>query len=159
MTTETLPEVDAATLQHLTAKSCAPCGTAGRHLVLAFISNVAGAPITAGLCIRVWTPAPSLLAHAGHEHKVMGTVTMAAADHVILKDKDGKEVMVEVTKGTKVKAKPAIKVEEIKVGTRVVITAVEDKTRASRRRSSRLVWRRPPPNRRGMRRELTAFRV
>ncbi len=31
-----------------------------------------------------------LLAHEGHEHKVMGTVTMAAADHVMLKDKDGK---------------------------------------------------------------------
>ena len=28
-----------------------------------------------------------LLAHEGHEHKVMGTVTMAAADHVMLKDK------------------------------------------------------------------------
>ena len=59
-----------------------------------------------------------LLAHEGHEHKVMGTVTMAAADHVMLKDKDGKDVTVKVTKDTKVKAKPAVKVEEIKVGTR-----------------------------------------
>ena len=31
-----------------------------------------------------------VFAHPGHEHKVMGTVTMAAADHVMLKDKDGK---------------------------------------------------------------------
>ena len=68
-----------------------------------------------------------LLAHEGHEHKVMGTVTMAAADHVMLKDKDGKDVMVKVTKDTKVKAKPAVKVEEIKVGTRVVVTAVDEK--------------------------------
>ena len=66
-------------------------------------------------------------AHAGHEHKVMGTVTMAAADHVMLKDKDGKDVTIKVTKDTKVKAKPAIKVEEIKAGTRVVVTAVEAK--------------------------------
>ena len=29
------------------------------------------------------------IAHPGHEHKIMGTVTMAAADHVMLKDKDG----------------------------------------------------------------------
>ena len=50
-----------------------------------------------------------LLAHEGHEHKVMGTVTMAAADHVMLKDKDGKDVMVKVTKDTKVKAKPTLK--------------------------------------------------
>ena len=57
-----------------------------------------------------------LLAHEGHEHKVMGTVTMAAADHVMLKDKDGKDVMVKVTKDTKVKAKPAVKVEDIKAG-------------------------------------------
>jgi hypothetical protein len=33
-----------------------------------------------------------LLAHPGHEHKVMGTVKMAAADHIMLKDKDGKEL-------------------------------------------------------------------
>ena len=71
-----------------------------------------------------------LLAHEGHEHKVMGTVTMAATDHVMLKDKDGKDVMVKVTKDTKVKAKPAVKVEDIKVGSRVVITAVEEKDKS-----------------------------
>ena len=71
-----------------------------------------------------------LFAHEGHEHKVMGTVTMAAANHVILKDKDGKDVTIKVTKETKVKAKPMIKVEEIKAGTRVVITAVEQKDKS-----------------------------
>lgn len=71
-----------------------------------------------------------LLAHEGHEHKVMGTVTMSAADHVMLKDQDGKDVMVRVTKETKVKAKPALKVEEIKAGTRIVITAVEEKDKS-----------------------------
>ena len=71
-----------------------------------------------------------LLAHEGHEHKVMGTVTMAAADHVMLKDKDGKDVTVKVTKDTKVKATPAVKVEEIKVGIRVVVTAVEQKDKS-----------------------------
>ena len=71
-----------------------------------------------------------LLAHEGHEHKVMGTVTMAAADHVMLKDKDGKDVMVKVTKDTKVKAKPAVKVQNIKVGSRIVVTAVEEKDKS-----------------------------
>src|SRR4029453_15676860 len=52
---------------------------------------------------------------------------MAAADHVMLKDKDGKDVMVRVTKKTKVKAKPAVRVEDITVGSRIVITAVEEK--------------------------------
>ena len=69
-------------------------------------------------------------AHEGHDHKIMGTVTMAAADHVMLKDKDGKDVMVKVTKDTKVKAKPAVKVEDIKVGSRIVIIAVEEKDKS-----------------------------
>ncbi len=69
-------------------------------------------------------------AHEGHDHKIMGTVTMAAADHVMLKDKDGKDVTVQVTKDTKVKSKPAMKVEEIKVGTRVVITASMEKDKS-----------------------------
>ena len=71
-----------------------------------------------------------LFAHAGHEHKVMGTVTMAAVDHIMLKDKDGKDVMVKVTADTKVKAKPALKVQEIKPGTRIVISAVEEKDKS-----------------------------
>ena len=68
-----------------------------------------------------------VLAHEGHDHKVMGTVTMAAPDHVMLKDTTGKDVTVKVTKDTKVKATPAMKVQDIKSGTRVVITAQEGK--------------------------------
>ncbi len=79
------------------------------------------------LAFRFGSP---LLAHPGHEHKVMGTITMAAADHVMLKDKEGKDVTIKVTKDTKVKSKPAMKVEEIKVGTRVVVTAVEKKDKS-----------------------------
>ena len=55
---------------------------------------------------------------------------MAAADHVMLKDKDGKDVTVKVTKETKVKGQPAVKVEEIKAGTRVVVTALEQKDKS-----------------------------
>jgi hypothetical protein len=71
-----------------------------------------------------------IAAHEGHDHKIMGTVTMAAADHVMLKDKDGKDVTVQVTKDTKVRSKPALKVEEIKAGTRVVITATQEKDKS-----------------------------
>ena len=41
------------------------------------------------LAFAILAPGSSarLFAHEGHEHKVMGTVTMAAADHVMLKDK------------------------------------------------------------------------
>ena len=68
-----------------------------------------------------------LWAHQGHDHKVMGTVTMSTADHIVVKDTDGKDVTVKVTKDTRVKAKPTIKVEAIKVGTRVVVMAAEQK--------------------------------
>lgn len=71
-----------------------------------------------------------LFAHEGHDHKVMGTVTMAAADHVMLKDTAGKDVLVKVTKDTKVKATPAMKVQEIKAGTRIVVTAQEGKDKS-----------------------------
>jgi hypothetical protein len=76
----------------------------------------------------------SVRAHEGHDHKIMGTITMAAADHVMLKDTDGKDVTVQVTKDTRVKSKPAMKVEEIKVGTRVVITARMEKDKTLKAR-------------------------
>ena len=79
------------------------------------------------ICLGLTAPA---MAHEGHEHKVMGTVTMAAADHLMLKEKDGQEVTVKVTKETKVRSKPAMKVEEIKPGTRVVVTAIEEKDKS-----------------------------
>lgn len=67
------------------------------------------------------------IAHPGHEHKIMGTVTMAAADHVMLKDKDGKDATVSIDKDTKfLRAKKAMKVSDLKVGMRIVITAVTD---------------------------------
>ena len=82
-----------------------------RRLMLAAIATVAVFPLQA-------------LAHEGHDHKVLGTVTMAAADHVMLKDKDNKDVTVYLTRETKVlKDKKPMKVEDIKTGLRVVITA------------------------------------
>jgi hypothetical protein len=71
-----------------------------------------------------------LIAHEGHEHKVLGTVTMAATDHLMLKERDGQDLTIKVTKETRVRSKPAMKVEEIKPGTRVVVTAVEEKDKS-----------------------------
>ena len=71
--------------------------------------------------------AGSAFAHPGHEHKILGTVTMAAADHVMLKDKDGKPATVLINKDTKfVRAKKAMKAADVKVGMRVAIAAVTD---------------------------------
>ena len=65
------------------------------------------------------------LAHPGHDHKVLGTVTMAAADHLVVKDKAGKDETIHITKETKVlKDKKPAQVADIKAGMRVVVTAV-----------------------------------
>ena len=89
------------------------------------IKRLAGALFV--LTVLAFGSGVQMLAHQGHDHKVMGTVTMAAADHVMLKDKDGTDIMVHVTKDTKVKANPAMKVADIKPGTRVVIMAEMEK--------------------------------
>ena len=65
------------------------------------------------------------LAHPGHDHKILGTVTTAAADHVIVKDKAGKDETIHITRDTKVlKDKKAAQVADIKAGMRIVVTAV-----------------------------------
>jgi hypothetical protein len=70
-----------------------------------------------------------VLAHEGHDHKVMGTVTMAASDHVMVKDRDGKAVTVQITKDTKiVRGKEALTAADLKTGLRVVITAQQEKS-------------------------------
>lgn len=80
------------------------------------------------LVVLVVAGGPWAFAHEGHKHKILGTVTMAASDHVMLKDKDGKDVTVHIAKDTKVlQTKKAMKVEDIKTGMRVVITAVTEK--------------------------------
>jgi hypothetical protein len=77
------------------------------------------------VALLAWSPA--LDAHPRHEHKIMGTVTMAAADHVMLKDKDGKDATVTIDRNTKfLRAKMAMKAADLKVGMRIVVTAVTD---------------------------------
>ena len=79
------------------------------------------------ICALALCIAP-VLAHPGHEHKILGTVTMTASDHVMLQDKDGKDVTVFVTDETKVlQNKEPKTLEDIEKGMRVVVTAVEEK--------------------------------
>lgn len=64
---------------------------------------------------------------AAHEHKVLGTVTTAAADHLMVKTVDGKDVRVKITRETKVtKGKQTVKPQTIGAGTRVVVTTESD---------------------------------
>lgn len=75
-----------------------------------------------------------VMAHEGHDHTIMGTVTMAAPDHVMLKDKDGKAETVYLKADTKItREKTAMKVADIKTGMRVVITAVTETDKGKER--------------------------
>lgn len=78
-----------------------------------------------GLLFTGWVPA---FAHEGHDHKVMGTVTMIAPDHVMLDDTNKKSVTVYLKPDTRVvHGKMAMKVTDIKKDMRVVIETVTEK--------------------------------
>lgn len=84
-----------------------------------------------GLLLTGGLPA---FAHEGHEHKVMGTVTMIAADHVMLDDTNKKSVTVYLKPDTKVvHGKMAMKVTDIKKDMRVVATIVTEKVKGKDR--------------------------
>ena len=65
----------------------------------------------------------SVLAHGNATH-LMDTVTAVGKDTVTIQDKDGKSLIVMLEKTTKYfKSKKAASIDEMKVGTRVVIDA------------------------------------
>lgn len=83
--------------------------------------------LLATLMAVTFTAALPAFGHPGHGQKVLGTVTMVAADHVMVKTPDGKDATVQINKNTKfVQAKKAMKAGDIKVGMRIVIAAVSD---------------------------------
>jgi translation initiation factor IF-1 len=68
------------------------------------------------------------LAHEGHAHKVMGTVAMSHENHLEVKAADGKTTMITLNEKTAIlRGKTKVKVDEIKPGDRVVVTATETK--------------------------------
>ena len=68
------------------------------------------------------------LAHEGHVHKIMGTVSMRHEFHLEVKATDGKTTVLTLTEKTKVKrGDTTATIDSIKPGERVVVTAVEAK--------------------------------
>ena len=68
------------------------------------------------------------LAHEGHDHKVLGVVSMVHENHLEVKDAKGKTTTVTLGADTKIiRAKAVVKAAEIKVGDRVVVTIRETK--------------------------------
>lgn len=68
--------------------------------------------------------APLAYAHEGHLHKVMGTVAVIHENHLEVKATDGKIATITLDNKTKVlRGKTTLKVADIKVGDRVVVSA------------------------------------
>jgi translation initiation factor IF-1 len=69
-----------------------------------------------------------VLAHEGHAHKVMGTVTVLHENHLEVKATDGKTSTITLNEKTKIlRGKARVKLDDIKPGDRVVVTALETK--------------------------------
>jgi hypothetical protein len=67
------------------------------------------------------------VAHEGHDHKVMGTVSVVHEQHLEVKTKAGKTTFV-LNADTKVlRNRTPIKAADLKVGDRVVVTAAQTK--------------------------------
>ena len=78
-------------------------------------SIVAAVAMCVALPITAW-------AHAGHVHKIMGTVTARDAKHVEVKTPSGEIVSVAVTDQTSVvRAKRKVAFAEVQTGRRVVV--------------------------------------
>jgi putative aminopeptidase FrvX len=81
----------------------------------------------ATLAVALLAPA-TMKAHEGHDHKIMGVVTVIHENHLEVKDAKGnvtKHVIGATTKIRKEKAKAGV--GDIKVGDRVVVTTRETK--------------------------------
>lgn len=77
----------------------------------------------AALVLAVLAPA-STLAHPGHEHKLMGTITAIDGNKVTMKTTEGKDAVFSVTPLTTFKRGKAKGAQsDLKVGLRIVVNA------------------------------------
>jgi hypothetical protein len=84
---------------------------------------ILGAALLAALAIPGYA-----LAHEGHVYKLMGTVTTLHENHLEVKATDGKISTITLNAKTKiVRGKATVKMDDIKTGQRVVVTATETK--------------------------------
>ena len=83
--------------------------------------------------------APNVLAHEGHDHKVMGTVARIQDSQLEVKGTDGKTVSVTLNDQTKIlRGKQKAEKTEIKEGERVVVIYITSKDKTSVAKEVRL---------------------
>jgi hypothetical protein len=84
---------------------------------------IIGAALAAALLIPRY-----VRAHEGHPHKVMGSVVMRHENHLQVKSTDGKSSEITLNEKTKIlRGTMRVKLDDIKPGERIVVTALETK--------------------------------
>lgn len=80
-------------------------------------------------CTAIALAIPTVaLAHGGHAHKVMGTVSSIDGAHLVVKTTDGKTVMVMLDAKTKItQGKTTIASATLKVGDRIIAEGAQEK--------------------------------
>lgn len=72
-------------------------------------------------------------AHPGHQHKVMGVVSMVHENHLEVKDADGKATTFTLGEKTRIRrGKTILTAADIKVGDRVIVVSEEKKDSAGK---------------------------
>ena len=85
-----------------------------RRLMLAVFATVAVLPLQA-------------LAHPGHAHKILGTVTTVTATSVEVLDRGNEKTTFAITKDTKIRVgKGAGTIKDVRTGLRIVVEAEEE---------------------------------
>jgi hypothetical protein len=80
----------------------------------------------------VLAAAPLALAHEGHNHKLMGVVSVVHDNHLEVKDAKGKASTFTLDAKTRVRrGKTILKAADIKTGDRVVVLSRETKDKAT----------------------------
>lgn len=83
------------------------------------------------LVVALLSVAMPLAAHDGHAHKTMGVVSMIHEDHLEVTDLKEKKTTFTIGAQTKVlRGRTALRLTDIKVGERVVVTYQETKDKA-----------------------------
>ena len=85
-----------------------------RRLMLAVFATVAVAPL-------------QVLAHPGHAHNILGTVTTVTATSVEVPDRGNEKTTFAITKDTKIRVgKSAGTIKDVRSGLRIVVEAEEE---------------------------------
>lgn len=77
--------------------------------------------------LAVLASAATVLAHPGHAHKILGTVTAVTASSVEVLDRSNEKTTFAITKDTKIRVgKAAGTIKDVKTGLRIVVEGEEE---------------------------------